>query len=297
MAPSMPEEGALLSAEVEEEVRGAQAKRPMVLIGAALAVAGMVAVAVMSMPRETEDVTTAAVSEIQGLSLFGSSNPQSTSCYTYAGETCHIMDECKAKGAVCKSGSCMCEAACMGADGMCHKGEVNQPVAEDFTLNNVHYAKYAMYFQSMSTFGQMKTTKAYSALNMEKDKFTLHKLPGVVIAANKKEAKFLLGSERWPTTVARMGSTGGTALAADAFYATDLSKGKPVESIQVTACWDAQQKAMMLGDAKGTEFAYLRKTSWKVYGSSAARGSHDTTTLWKPAPMFTAQQIKELPAC
>merc|ERR1712204_86748 len=103
-------------------------------------------------------------------------------------------------------------------------GEVNKPVAEDFTLNNVQYEKYAMYFQSMSTFGQMKTTNAYSALNLEKDKFTLHKLPvSNTGKANKKEAKFFLGSEKWPTTVARMGGKGGTALAADAFYATDLS--------------------------------------------------------------------------
>lgn len=294
----MPDEDALLSGDNVEEVKEVHAKRRTMLIGAVLVVAGMVGVSVLALPHKADAVTTAAVSEVQGLSLFSSANPQSTTCYTYAGETCHLIDDCKAKGATCKSGKCMCEAACMGANGVCHKGEAGEPVATDFTLTNKQYDKYAMYFQSVSTFGQMKTTKAFSALNLEKDKFNLNKLPGSNKGkGNRNESKFLLGSEKWPTTIAHIEGTSGTALAKDAFYATDLSKGKPIEDLEVTVCWDAQQKAMMLGNSVGTKWAYLRKTSWKVYGSSTTRGSHDKSALWTPEPMFTAQQIQQLPVC
>merc|ERR1712087_108851 len=119
--------------------------------------------------------------------------------------------------------------------GTCVTGHTNAVLKSDFTLTNVEWPKYNMYFQSTSAFGQLKTTDVYSWMNNGKDKFTLHKLVG----STKRAPAFLLGSFRWPQTVARMALTTGTAIAhTHAVYATGLNKDKPIEDLALYACYN-----------------------------------------------------------
>merc|ERR1712232_1256237 len=101
----------------------------------------------------------------------------SAKCFGYTGGTC-VSEGCSPeRKAECVSGKCICPG-CAGADGACH-AETNKLLASGFYLKNAKYPNYKMYFQRFSAFGQMKTTKMWSSLNSEQDKFDLYEVPGL----------------------------------------------------------------------------------------------------------------------
>jgi len=295
----MPEEGGLLEEELSvaecSEPHGARWHRPLILLSA-VAAAGMV-VATVLLPRVSV-ATMASPSEVQEKGLLSASDPSSQTCYIHTGTTCHlaalgVQDTCSTLGATCKGGDCQCEGSCAGSDNRCHFGELNTLVASDFGLLSLKDPRYGMYFQSVTATGIMKTSAEPGIVLRQKDKFALHQLPG----PKGKTPKFILGSERWPNLVARVTGTMGTAAAAYAAYATEFSKEKKPSSLAVSVCWDKKKQAMMIGNSNATEFAYVRRGSWKVYGTNAKKCSQELSSLWQPSPMFTPEQISALPQC
>merc|ERR1719330_1659772 len=139
--------------------------------------------------------TRVSTRDMQSLAMIGAYAATQT-CYGYTGGSCSLENCDPTRKATCTNGLCVCEAACAGSDGTCYAGQSNTLVATDFTLTNVKWPKYSMYFQGMSAFGQLKTTKAYSVLNLGKDKFSLYKMPG---NKSRHDSRFFLGSVKWPS--------------------------------------------------------------------------------------------------
>lgn len=138
----------------------------------------------------------------------------------------------------------------------------------------------------------MKTTKAFSVLNMGKDLFTLYKLPG-----NATSTRYLLGSIKYPTKVATVQWTKGTAISGHGLYSTDLTVGKGVDELSVTVCYEPKKQAIMIGNKQGTYWAYCKHATWLVYASSAARNKVGDRGYWVPYPAMTPDQISMLPRC
>jgi len=223
-----------------------------------------------------------------------SSFVRSQTCYGYSGGTCALSDCNKERGAACSGGRCICETGCAGADGMCHNGKSNDLVASGFILVNKKWSRYAMYFQGMSLFGQLKTTKAMTWTNLGKDRFSLYRLPG-----NLSSPKFLVGSVAYPEQVAYIGSTTGTAISGHGLYAANLDDGHPVgpDRLACTVCYEASKKAIMIGDKDGNYWSYIHHLTWLVYGSSSSKEKVGDGGLWVPDPPFEADEIAMLPKC
>jgi len=187
---------------------------------------------------------------------------------------------------------CVCEAACAGSDGKCYRGVQNQPVAAGFTLTNVYWPRYSMYFLGGASSAQLKTTSAYTWLNMGKDQFNLERLPGP-----GNHSRFLLGSAAFPQEVAYIGTTEAHAVNGHGLYTMELTVGEGLNRIAASVCWDTGRKAMMLGNEAGTHWAYIHRGSWLVFASSVERCKVGEAGLWTPTPAFTEQQVAMLPAC
>lgn len=284
---SAPEESGLLAEEVDESSSKPGGYRPLVFLGASAVIA--LAVALLKPQRNP---LAGSLAELQDKHWFGPVYAASLTCYSFTGGTCSVNNCDAARGAICRSGECICEAGCAGPDGKCHIGESNVLVAADFTLTNVNWPKYNMYFQGLSVFGQMKTTRAWSVLNLQKDKFSLVKMAG---PANG--TRFMLGSVAFPMQVARIASTAGTAISGHGLYATDLLKGKGPDQLALSVCWHNAKGALMFGDKQGTYWAYIKRGTWLVYGSSSQRCDVGDSGLWTPSPAFSGEQIAMLPAC
>lgn len=293
----MTEEVAPLLEDTKEEelvaVQGWRSWSRLLVVGAASIGAAVVALAAHAVSRRSADAADEHVvaEELQGLAMY-SSYAASLSCYSYTGGSCSLETCDVSRSATCQNGKCVCEAACAGPDGMCHRGETNALVATDFTLANVYWPKYSMYFQGESAFGQMKTTSAFEWMNLGKDKFSLYRMPGP-----RNTSRFLLGSNAFPTEVARIAPTAGTAFSGHGLYATDLSKGKGPDALAVSVCYDQSNQAIMLGDTGGKYWAYVHRRSWLVYGTSSERCKVGSHGLWKPTPEFSKDQISMLPKC
>jgi len=298
MAP--PEGASLLPTELDgdgdypEPLEGSQRSsrcRP-VLVGSALVLATFAAACLARWGGDGVPGRAATKDNMRGFSLLGSSYAASQTCYGFTGGTCKSKSCDGYRNAACVSGQCVCEGSCAGADGSCYTGKTNTMVAVEFTLTNVKFSKYSMYFQGVSAFGQLKTTNAYSLLNLGKDKFSLYKMPG-----NASMSRFLLGSEAYPDKVARIGFTTGTAVHPTGFYSTDLQDGKGPDKLGVSACYNAAKKALMFGRSDGVYWAYLTRGTWLVYGYKGDQSSVGDGGLWTPTPAFTQSQIAMLPKC
>lgn len=285
----MTEEGALLRVEAVTEDTPSSNRKWVLPVAAAvlLGVVGIVSVAHTGQPNDAEFL------ELQGKSLTGPSYAATQSCYGYAGETCLLSNCTKGKNSQCVSRSCICEASCAGADGVCYAGKVNELVATEFTLANAYWPKYTMYFQKVSAFGQLKTTNAYSWMNMGRDKFNLYRMP----AKRGEEHKFFLGSGSYVDKVARIGLTTGTSISTRGLYSTDVGAGKKPADLAVSVCYEKSKAAIMIGDAKGSWWAYVHRGSWLVYGSSAKQEKVGEGGMWKPDPPLTPEAIKMIPKC
>jgi len=224
----------------------------------------------------------------------GSNFVRSQTCYGFTGGTCALSDCNADRGAKCSGGECICETGCAGADSKCHNGVSNDLVASGFILVNAKWTKYAMYFQGLSAFGQLKTTKAMTWMNLGKDRFSLYRLPG-----NLSSPKFLVGSVAYPEQVAYIGSTTGTAVSGHGLYAADLDDRHPVgpDRLACSVCYEASKKAIMIGDRDGKYWAYVHHLTWLVYGSSSSRNEVGDGGLWVPDPPLEADEIAKLPKC
>jgi len=235
----------------------------------------------------------AATDELQGMSMVDESSTASQTCYDFTGYTCYTEDCQGERNAVCRNQHCVCEASCAGSDGKCYVGQTNVQVAASFTLTNVKWPKYSMYFQQVSATGQLKTTDAYSILNLGTDKFSLFKLPG-------NTSKFFLGSVAYPTKVARIAATAGTAVSLFGLYSTDVSQGFSPDRLALSVCYDHAKAALMFGSYSGTWWAFIHHGSWLVYATPAEKSSLASVGdggLWTPSPPFDQSQIAMLPKC
>jgi len=184
-------------------------------------------------------------------------------CYTYTGGTCGINPCYAWRGAECRDGYCLCEGACSGADGKCYEGRYEQ-VADGFTLTNVKYSAQKMYMPASSPFDSVKTTAFPSSMNMGKDKFILHRLPGNVSG----HTGYFLSTQRFSDYVVALRATTGTALSPWGAYEVGLSKQFSVEKLAVRVCSKGDGKVMIGGlNLLGqTEWFYIHHLSWIVYG-------------------------------
>lgn len=213
-------------------------------------------------------------------------------CYRFVGAICDVENCDSMTGSVCEDSKCVCEASCAGADNRCHATVGNRLVATEFTLTNVNYPRYSIYFQDVSPFGQLKTTDQYSSLNAGKDKFALYRMPGAA-----SETRFLLGSVSDTNQVAALSPTIEDPLDKLGLFAWDLSEAKSPAELSLSVCYDGKKAAVMLGNKDGTQWAYIRDGSWLVYGTPANMTQGGDAALWRPSPAFTADQIIMLPNC
>lgn len=221
-------------------------------------------------------------------------------CFAYTGGTC-VTEACNAeRKAECVSGKCVC-SGCAGADGTCHD-DTNKLVASGFYLKNAKYDQYKMYFQRVSTFGQLSTTKMWSSLNFDQDKFSIYELPG---KGEDGKPEYFLGSYKWSDYVVGFKATTGTAFSPFAAYAVDLNKkGKLLSiwgpsNIMLNVCRvnkASYQGGLQIG-AKisatgGNIWAYVHGGSWFVYGSLSSPGEGG---IWYPDPPLPA--TAQIPEC
>lgn len=210
-------------------------------------------------------------------------------CFAYTGGTC-VTGKCDGdRQASCVSGKCVC-SGCAGPDGKCYSGD-NRLVSKGFVLRNAKYSHYKMYFQRVSTFGQMKTTRLSHSLNMNQDSFDLWELPG----ERDGRKMFFLGSAKWTSYVVGVKATTGTALSPFGAYAIDL-KGKASifdvwgpSNMMLRVCSVSSRSPYKGGVQIGavmpktgnTIWAYVHHGSWYVYGSMTSPG---TGGIWLPEP-------------
>mmetsp|Transcript_95648 Transcript_95648/g.241061 ORF Transcript_95648/g.241061 Transcript_95648/m.241061 type:complete len:340 (-) Transcript_95648:169-1188(-) len=206
----------------------------------------------------------------------------SAKCFSYTGGSC-ISEHCAPyRHAQCHLGKCICQDGCAGADGKCYSQQ-NRLVAKGVLLRNGKYKHYKMYFQRMSTFGQMKTTRASSWMNMAQDKFDIYEVPG----SDSGHKEYFLASSKWSDYVLGMKATTGTALSPFAAYAVNLDKKGGVldtwgpTNIMLRVCETATgmvQVGAKMADAN-TIWAYVHHGSWYVYGSVSTPGWGGEWTL------------------
>lgn len=212
-------------------------------------------------------------------------------CYSFTGGTCNVRGCDVGRGALCESNKCICRAACAGADGVCYTGRGNDLVKAAFTLTNVEWPSYSMYFQRTSTFGQLKATNAFTG---DTDKFALYKLPG---AASPEEERFLLGSVTFPRYVARVAPTEGAAPFPRGFFATDLEKAYSPKALALVACYNASAEALMFGNDEESTWVYLTRGSWLIYGFDGKKTDVGEGGLWRPSPPLTDLELGSIPPC
>jgi len=224
-----------------------------------------------------------------------------TECFSFTGGTCLTAPCDAARGAECIDKKCLCEKGCSGADGKCYEAK-NKKVAGGFYLSNGKYDKYKMYFQSVSAFGQLKTTKMWSSMNNEQDKFDLYEVAG---GAGSKKTYFL-SSAKWPSYVVGFKATTGTSLSPFGAYAVDLKDKASVldtwgpSNIMLKVCSlgprssypGGVQIGTELTTGSGTVWAYIHSGSYLVYGSITSPGEGG---IWVPDPPLP--ESVELPLC
>merc|ERR1719220_1844802 len=250
-------------------------------------------------PEAFYDGAEDGMADLQAISMVDGSGVASQTCYGYTGGTCHVGECAGERNAKCHKGKCVCEAACASASGQCWTGQSNTLMATGFTLTNVKWPKYRMYFQQVSAFGQLKTTKGFSALSLGKDRFSLYKLPGNTSPYN---SRFFLGSVKWKSRVARIAHTTGTAVSGHAFYSTNLADGKSPDELALFVCYNKAKGALLFGRTDGKYWAYLKHGSWLVYAYEGAlwngtvKGLGDGG-LWKPNPPLDPVQMSQIGPC
>jgi len=239
---------------------------------------------------ETEEEEAAPEEEAlpQNASLLETMFSTSAKCFSYTGGSC-VTEHCAPyRHADCYSGKCVCKQGCAGADGKCHS-QHNRLVAKGVLLRNAKYSHYKMYFQRVSTFGQMKTTRASSWMNMQQDKFDIYEAPG----SDSGHKEYFLASGKWPDYVVGMKATTGTAMSPFAAYAVNLHKKGGVfdawgpSNIMLRICETASgmlQVGAKMSDTKMI-WAYVHHGSWYVYGSLSSPGWGGE---WKPEPALSA---------
>jgi len=231
-----------------------------------------------------EDEPPAELAPPENASLLETMFATSPHCFSYTGATC-VTDHCAPwRHATCYHGKCICAHGCAGADGKCYHHH-NRLIAKGVLLRNAKYTHYKMYFQRFSTFGQMKTTRASSWMNMKQDKFDIYEVPG----SDSGHKEYFLASSKWRDYVVGMKATTGTALSPFAAYAVNLhSKGGifdawGLSNIMLRVCETANgmlQVGAKMSDAKMI-WAYVHHGSWYVYGSVSSPGWGGE---WKPEP-------------
>jgi len=211
----------------------------------------------------------------QNASLMEEMFSANAKCFGYTGGSC-VTEHCAPyRHAQCHVGKCICKSGCAGADGKCYQ-QHNRLVAKGVLLRNAKYHHYKMYFQRMSTFGQMKTTSASSWMNMDQDKFDIYEVPGSQFG----HKEYFLASSKWSDYVLGMKATTGTAISPFGTYAVNLNKKGGVldtwgpTNIMLRVCETATgalQIGAKMADAN-TIWAYVHHGSWYVYGSVSTPG-------------------------
>jgi hypothetical protein len=237
--------------------------------------------------EEADDEETEEPSEVppQNASLLEMMFDTSAQCFSYTGGTCHNSHCAPFRHAHCSYGKCICPNGCAGADGRCYYHQQNRLVAKNILLRNAKWHHIKMYFQRLSFFGQIKSTRASSFLNMGQDRFDIWEVPG----SQHGQKEYFLASSKWRQYVVGMKATTGTAFSPFGAYSVNLHhKGHLFDlwgptNVMLRICqtpsWGLQIGAH-LGDTK-TVWAYLHSGSKFVYGSVSSPGQGGE---WLPDP-------------
>jgi len=231
-----------------------------------------------------------------GTDEWGNSGPtQSFSytkqCYSFTGGVCtsRICDYNRLSQ--CVSGKCVCPGGCAGADGRCYNAG-NTLVASGFTMKNVKWPNYRMYFKRVSAFNQMGTSSMPSFSFMGSDRFDLYRVPGLF----KGRALYFLASHKWPEYVLAIRATVGTAFSPFGTYTVKLKDSsapwKP-EDIMLRVCSMVsygKPNEIRFGSAGATHtiWAYVHSGDWDVWGAMTSPG---TGGKWIADPPIPAGSI------
>eukprot|EP00928_Gymnodinium_smaydae_P053134 TRINITY_DN37197_c0_g1_i1.p2 TRINITY_DN37197_c0_g1~~TRINITY_DN37197_c0_g1_i1.p2 ORF type:complete len:331 (-),score=55.58 TRINITY_DN37197_c0_g1_i1:127-1044(-) len=223
-----------------------------------------------------------------------------TSCYGFTGGTC-FSTGCNAnRSATCVDGKCLCMAksgTCSNAQGQCESGKYKQ-IADGIFIDNAYWSDQRLYMQTFSVFTQLKVT-AWRFMLGDEAKWDIHEVPGEI--HGKK--MYLLSSKRWPSWVATMRATVGTAFSPFGLFGLNLDhttapwepQGLNVHICQVTkeGFGDAVQimSPGTLSTAGLVSRAYVHYGSWLVYGWSMT-SDPGTGGYWVPS-----SHIPDLQAC
>lgn len=216
--------------------------------------------------------------------------PFTPQCFSFTGGTC-VSAECdKYRQATCSAGKCLC-TGCAGVDGKCYRHN-NKRLVSKVLFRNSKYDNSLMYFQRLSTFGQMKTTSFSTSINMDQDRFDIYEIPGTYDDGHKG---YFLASSKWTNYVVGMKATTGTALSPFAAYAVNLGKKASIldlygpSNIMLQICETASGTVQVGAKMGGvsTIWAYVHHGSWFVYGSLTSPGSGGEWVLEPPVPKGT----------
>ncbi|CAE7193410.1 unnamed protein product [Symbiodinium pilosum] len=226
---------------------------------------------------------------------WGGSRPVSpiaftSQCYSYTGGTCTSTMCQSFQMSQCNMGRCVCPGGCAGADGRCYSGG-NMLVASGFTLKNVKWPNYRMYFKRVSAWNQMGTSSMPSFSFLGSDRFDLYRIPGLF----KGRALYFLASHKWPEYVLAVRGTLGTAFSPFGTYTVKLkdqsTPWKP-EDIMLRVCTMAgygKPNEIRIGSAGAvkTIWSYVHSGDWDVWGSISSPGTGGKWHADPPIPAGT----------
>lgn len=223
----------------------------------------------------------------------------SETCYGFTGGTC-AQSECDpGRKATCSDLKCVCPGGCTGADGTCYSQSYTK-VASKITLSPGKWPSHWLYMESVSLMSQLSVSGSPGFAFFGNQYFDIYELPGKV--DGKK--KFFIASNKWPTWVAAIRTTGSLLTASVSLFGL-----YGVSLPHTIAPWDPQGiivevckypgGSVMIGNAplgKRTEWAYVHHGSWFVYGWGLSQDPGDGGH-WLVNDDNGAVEIKGLDAC
>jgi len=210
-------------------------------------------------------------------------------CYMDTGGTCG-MDPCYPwRGAECRSGRCLCEGTCTGADGKCYDSKYKK-VADGFTLTNVKWPDQKMFMPGDALLDSVRTTGFSSWANGGEDKFILYQLPGNMSG----HTGYFLSSWRFSGYVVSLRGTTGTAVSPYGAYEVDLDNQFGVQKIAVRVCSMGDGKVKIGGESitGAMEWFYLHHFSWIVYGWGLLSSDPGDGGVWKVDPPIPEEELE-----
>lgn len=208
----------------------------------------------------------------------------STKCYGFTGGICtseFAENGChQSRNATCADLKCVCPGGCTDANGVC-TSQTYTKVASKITLSPQKWNGHWLYMQSVSLLSQLKVSNLPSFSFFGSQYFDVYELPGRI----KGKKHFFLASNKWPSWVAAMRSTGSVLSASVSPYGLygvslehTIAPWDPQGVIVEICSYPGSANVVMIGNAPTgvqTEWAYVHHASWFVYGWGATSDPGD----------------------